>query len=277
MSIKWMVWVWENSPFKQAQLLIHLKLADFANDNGVCWPSVETIAKAARCTPRHVQDTLSTMEEMKLLKKTYRRGRATLYGLYGMDEENDPPDMGVAGGEPQFTPGVKPSSGAPEPQFTQNLKEPPIEHPTYSEPAAQIVPDEPEYVTNIDDQWATESTGKKRPKWQTPNAEMMRYMAPFGRKWFHSTDERSQCKQLLSLLDANMITEEWVEEVLRQATEPTEKGHPRWTFEGFLRKATSTEQYRDWQIKYDNAKRSREDATPDPTSLEQIEAYYSED
>jgi len=44
MSIKLSSWVWENSPLEGTSLLIHLALADGANDAGVTWPSVQTIA-----------------------------------------------------------------------------------------------------------------------------------------------------------------------------------------------------------------------------------------
>ena len=61
MSIKIMSWVWDNSPYEGKALLLHLALADFANDGGECWPSQTTLAKKARCTDRHVRDTVSQM------------------------------------------------------------------------------------------------------------------------------------------------------------------------------------------------------------------------
>lgn len=61
MSIKIMSWVWDHSPYDGKALLLHLALADFANDAGECWPSQTTLAAKARCTERHVRDTVSQM------------------------------------------------------------------------------------------------------------------------------------------------------------------------------------------------------------------------
>lgn len=61
MSIKIMSWVWDHSPYDGKALLLHLALADFANDAGECWPSQPTLAAKARCTERHVRDTVSQM------------------------------------------------------------------------------------------------------------------------------------------------------------------------------------------------------------------------
>lgn len=63
MSIKIMSWVWDNSPYEGKALLLHLALADFANDEGECWPSQTALARKARCTQRHVRDVLSEMME----------------------------------------------------------------------------------------------------------------------------------------------------------------------------------------------------------------------
>lgn len=61
MSIKIMTWVWENSPYEGSALLIHLRLADHANDDGFCYPSQKGLASAARCTDRYVRTILKQM------------------------------------------------------------------------------------------------------------------------------------------------------------------------------------------------------------------------
>lgn len=63
MSIQIMSWVWQNSPYEGKALLLHLALGDFADDAGRCWPSQTTLARRARCTTRHVRDTISQMIE----------------------------------------------------------------------------------------------------------------------------------------------------------------------------------------------------------------------
>ncbi len=68
MSIKIMSWVWDNSPYEGKALLIHLALADFANDSGECWPSQNTLAKKSRCSVRHVRDVVHEMEKDGLVE-----------------------------------------------------------------------------------------------------------------------------------------------------------------------------------------------------------------
>ncbi len=47
--------VWDQSTQSGNSLLLLLALADYANDSGVCWPSVETLANKARVSDRTVQ------------------------------------------------------------------------------------------------------------------------------------------------------------------------------------------------------------------------------
>lgn len=61
MSIKIMSWVWDNSPYSGSALLLHLALADYANDSGECWPSQVSLAAKARCSERYVRTTTSKM------------------------------------------------------------------------------------------------------------------------------------------------------------------------------------------------------------------------
>lgn len=59
MSIKAMSRVWDESPRKGSALLLLLAIADFANENGEAWPSVDTLANKCRMSRRNVQ-TLAT-------------------------------------------------------------------------------------------------------------------------------------------------------------------------------------------------------------------------
>jgi hypothetical protein len=61
MSIRLMTWVWANSPYSGERLLLHLALADFANDEGECFPSHGTLAKKARCSQGWVSQTIKQM------------------------------------------------------------------------------------------------------------------------------------------------------------------------------------------------------------------------
>lgn len=47
--------VWERAPYAEGSLLVLLALADWADDNGVAWPSVDGLAHKARLQRRRVQ------------------------------------------------------------------------------------------------------------------------------------------------------------------------------------------------------------------------------
>jgi hypothetical protein len=67
MSIRIMSWVWENSIQKGNELLLLLALADSANDQGVCWPSLETLAKKTRMSRRYVKRVMADLKETGLV------------------------------------------------------------------------------------------------------------------------------------------------------------------------------------------------------------------
>lgn len=62
MSIKIMTHVWEHSPSTGSKRLVLLALADNANDDGYCWPSLETIASKCRLTRRYTINLLDQLE-----------------------------------------------------------------------------------------------------------------------------------------------------------------------------------------------------------------------
>lgn len=59
--------VWKYAPVDQGELLVLLALADFANDEGRCFPSVETLAEKSRMSERSVQRAVRAMEEAGFL------------------------------------------------------------------------------------------------------------------------------------------------------------------------------------------------------------------
>lgn len=62
MSIRIMSAVWEEADVSGATLLILLALADYANDQGFCWPGVHALAKKARTSERYVRELLGDLE-----------------------------------------------------------------------------------------------------------------------------------------------------------------------------------------------------------------------
>lgn len=77
MSIKLMSAIWDSDlPVRDATLLVFLSIADHANDAGVCWPSVERIAKRCRITPRHCQRIIKGLEDDGYLEVDRNAGRS---------------------------------------------------------------------------------------------------------------------------------------------------------------------------------------------------------
>lgn len=63
MSIKIMNHVWEHADAKGTDLLMLLALADAANNEGTCFPKIETLAKKVRCKKRNAQTILRKLEK----------------------------------------------------------------------------------------------------------------------------------------------------------------------------------------------------------------------
>lgn len=132
MSIKIMSRVWDEMPYDQTTLLVLLCLADHADDNGVCWPSIPRIAERARCTERWCRDVIGELEKKGHLERELRPGQTTKYRIvFPMDLVPTP--------EPQFTPEEtsplnpssplprNPSSGDPGTPVPMNHQEPSVE------------------------------------------------------------------------------------------------------------------------------------------------------
>ena len=64
MSIKAMTWVWDNSPQKSTNLLMLLAIADFCNDEGVCYPGVPRLAKKCRLQERGARKVITKLQDV---------------------------------------------------------------------------------------------------------------------------------------------------------------------------------------------------------------------
>lgn len=99
MSIRWMTHVWDKSPYEGAKLLIHLGMADHANDAGWFFVSQTSLARKARCSVEYVRQCVRSMVEdgtLQITKKGHSKGRATEYVLKKLhntvgDDEIDSP------------------------------------------------------------------------------------------------------------------------------------------------------------------------------------------
>lgn len=86
MSIKIQAWVWENAAdVKGTDLLMLLAIADHANDEGICWPSVGTLAAKCRVSERQAQYIISRLEAADILEieRGVGRNHTSLYTIKG--------------------------------------------------------------------------------------------------------------------------------------------------------------------------------------------------
>jgi hypothetical protein len=92
MSIRLMSQVWEDDRIQsQAELLVLLALADHARDDGLCWPSIRTIAAKARIEERSAQ---------RILRRLIEKGLVELVSKGGcIDGQNVPNRYKVKGGD----------------------------------------------------------------------------------------------------------------------------------------------------------------------------------
>ena len=81
MSIRLMAQLWDNEDhdLSGSKLLVVLCLADHSNDDGVCWPSINRIAKRTRIDRRSVMRNLQALEEMGYITVARTPGRQNRY------------------------------------------------------------------------------------------------------------------------------------------------------------------------------------------------------
>lgn len=136
MSVKLSAYVWDgcaSSGMKLSSVAIMARLADFSNDEGVSWPSIETIARQLGAGPSTVRTAIAKLEADGWLTRTARRkGNRNASNIYQLNvaklqaaafshlsdsdasksdtSKSDPSksDASKAGNNPQFDP---PESG----------------------------------------------------------------------------------------------------------------------------------------------------------------------
>ena len=80
MSIEVMNDVWRYSKAKGTDRLVLIALADQANDQRECWPSVSSIGKKCLLTPRNVQKRIRSLEELGEVIVIYGAGTSSSKG-----------------------------------------------------------------------------------------------------------------------------------------------------------------------------------------------------
>lgn len=81
MSIKLMTAVWDREDLSSTQKLVLLALADWANDEGLCWPSINRLAVKAALTSRAVQKTIRSLEDAGFIRREEVLGKGNRYWI----------------------------------------------------------------------------------------------------------------------------------------------------------------------------------------------------
>jgi hypothetical protein len=105
-------WPLQMSPTQKAVLI---SLADQANDDGVCWPRIETIAVRTCLSERAVQVAIKWLEERGVLRLERRYKRSTVFTISPRDfreGESDSPERPSP--EPRSPEGASPEHPSPE-------------------------------------------------------------------------------------------------------------------------------------------------------------------
>jgi DNA-binding transcriptional ArsR family regulator len=79
MSIEALNWAWEQPVAKAANKLVLLALADHANGDGECWPSMKRIADRSDISARHVSRAINELVDLGLVEKANRRRHGGQY------------------------------------------------------------------------------------------------------------------------------------------------------------------------------------------------------
>lgn len=108
MSIRYMTLVWDLPLGNSGKKLVALALADNANDEGECYPSLSTIARKTDLDERTVRRAIRSLEEDGLLQTRTRSGRSCVYRLLLTPLKNDTPGKYERGHSAPPTPDTVP-------------------------------------------------------------------------------------------------------------------------------------------------------------------------
>lgn len=109
-------WAVDDDRLGGYDLLVYMALIRHADNTGVCWPSLERLAKIARCSQPTVSKSLNVLEQLGYIRRVKSDGRANRYHVslwkptpkQGHDPEPTP--------KPAFDP-PKPAFDPPKPAF----------------------------------------------------------------------------------------------------------------------------------------------------------------
>lgn len=120
MSILYMNAAWDAQCESPMGKLVLLSLADNANDQGVCWPSIATIAERCSCSERTVQNQIIELTSAGLLKIIKRTNKSNVFSLL-LSVHRELPTRRGEGDAPVGVNAVHPRGAAGAPTVVQDV------------------------------------------------------------------------------------------------------------------------------------------------------------
>ena len=127
MSIKVMSEVWEHSKAKGSAHHLLLAIADNANEQGIAWPSVRTLARKARLSERQIQRLIRSLQrtgELDIHEGGGPPGSTHTYRVTICHPSKETGDISVTGGVTFEQGGVTPVSETGDMGVTRTVIEP---------------------------------------------------------------------------------------------------------------------------------------------------------
>ena len=112
-------WAVDDDRLGGYDLLVYMALICHADNNGVCWPSLERLAKIARCSQPTVSKSLNVLEQLGYIRRVKSYGRANRYHVLLWKPTSKPAFDPVPTSKPAFDPS-KPAFDLPQNEVLTN-------------------------------------------------------------------------------------------------------------------------------------------------------------
>ena len=112
-------WAVDDDRLGGYDLLVYMALIRHADNTGVCWPSLERLAKIARCSQPTVSKSLNVLEQLGYIRRVKSDGRANRYHVSLWKPTQKPGYDHAPTPKPAFdpVPTPKPAFDPPKPAF----------------------------------------------------------------------------------------------------------------------------------------------------------------
>lgn len=195
MSVKLSAWVWDGCAaqgVKGVKLMVMARLADFSSDEGVCWPSVATIARQLGAGRSTVITAITELERAGWLTRTERRqGQRSATNLYTLNAKKlrEAAAAAFQDSDSERSDSEPPDSERPDSERPENSEKPGSEGPDSGhDPSVTTDPSDKQISTS-------ENSGESSDA-QKSNDFLSRYpeavvYTPSGKSW--GTQEDLDC------------------------------------------------------------------------------------